>query len=192
MDGVACTVSVEMHRRFLTASFGPRAGGGQIHRHHLVSVRSWHEVRIAALVNSLPLSLTYSSDKTAGDASSRATCLPDSDVSRIRHRLKSSTTVLPLQQRHRRSCAIARLRPPRRRTCSRSSAYSRCSFLWFMRIPSRSNPNSASAADNRTHDARPLVPSAAFASRRYPHGDADSAPRRPRPPRAADRVKLFR
>jgi hypothetical protein len=30
-------------------------------------------------------------------------------------------------------------RPPRRRTCSRSSAYSRRSFLWFMRISSRSS-----------------------------------------------------
>src|SRR5262249_22005418 len=98
--------------------------------------------------------------------SSRATRLPDSDVSatRPRHsRLKSSTTTR--MRNRRRSVSVseakssdqrwfgpcgsvigarvprARFRPPRRRTCSRSSAYSRRSFLWFIRIPSRANSN---------------------------------------------------
>ena len=47
----------------------------------------------------------------------------------------------------------ARLRPPRRRTCSRSSVYNRRSFLWFMRIPSRSSSSFKRRQPNRRRSA---------------------------------------
>ena len=42
---------------------------------------------------------------------------------------------------------------PRRRTCSRSSAYSRRSLLWFMRIPSRSSSSFNRRQPNRRRSA---------------------------------------
>ena len=95
-------------------------------------------------------------------SSSRTTRKPGSDVSATsaRHlRVKSSTTA-KMRKRRRSAkafdgksrlqrwfgpCGIAigarvpsaRLRPPRRRTCRRSSRWRRRNFLWFMAKPSR-------------------------------------------------------
>jgi hypothetical protein len=123
------------------------------------------------LVSSVPLSLTTVSGnpRTATIASS-----PDSDVSatRPRHsRVQSSTTHSIRNRRpsdrlsdtkssdHRwfgpSGTAIgarvpkARLRPPRRRTCKRSSAYNRRSFLWFSTTPSRDSSSPRRRYPNR-------------------------------------------
>lgn len=60
------------------------------------------------------------------------------------------------------------MRPPRRRTCSGSSAYSRRSFLCFMRIPSPFQQQ-LQAPPAKIAGARRRVPSAAAASSPHPN-----------------------
>jgi len=128
--------------------------------------RSWRDepFRVHMPVDVRGLSLTIIAGRprrliTA--SSSRPTREPDNDVSAINamhSRVKSSTTarmrnlrlsvnVSLTKSRDQRwfgpcgnvSGALvpsALLRPPRRRTCSRSSAYNRLSFLWLMSTPS--------------------------------------------------------
>ena len=97
-------------------------------------------------------------------SNSRATRTPDREVSATspRHsRVKSSTTARTRNRRPSVNASLtksrlqrsfgrsgrtigrrvpkARLRPPRRRTCSLSSRYSRRSFFWFRAMPCRSS-----------------------------------------------------
>src|SRR5665213_3105610 len=132
------------------------------------------------LVSSVPLSLTIDNGlprRVMTASSSRPTRAPDKDVSAtsVRHsRVKSSTTARMRNRRLSISVSLTKssdqrwfgpcgntrgalvpnalLRPPRRRTWSRSSRYNRLSFLWFTHVPSRrsrinSRPIAKTASD---------------------------------------------